>query len=343
MPKFNYNKLEEFSKKIFLRAGTSEEEASIVSSMLVRANLFGVDSHGVIRIPDYVQRIEKGEFKVKANPRIVKESGTTALLDGDGGFGQVAALKGMQLAIEKAKKNNVSVVVVFNCGHAGRIAEYTELAAKQDMIGIVYCKGYRPCTAAWGGAERILGTNPISYAIPTGKGFKIVVDFATSIVAEGKLRVKVARNESIPKGWVIDKDGNDTTDPHDFYEGGALLPFGTYKGYAISLMAEILGGALSGAGVSWEFKGVNALFMQAVKIDSFIPINKFKELVDKLINVIKNSKKAKGVNEILLPGEPERREYEKRVKEGIFIEETTWQKIVKVANKLGVKVIEPLP
>jgi LDH2 family malate/lactate/ureidoglycolate dehydrogenase len=343
MPRFDHNELKEFSKKIFLEAGTSEEEADIVSNMLVRANLFGVDSHGVIRIPDYVQRIEDGRYKVKANPRIVKETETTALLDGDGGFGQVAALKGMQLAIKKANKNNVAVVLVFNCGHAGRIAEYSELAAKQDMIGIVYCKAYRPCTAPWGGAEKILGTNPISYGIPTGKGFVIVADFATSVAAEGKLRVKVARGESIPKGWVIDKDGNDTTNPNDFYEGGALLPFGNHKGYAISLMAEILGGALSGAGVSWEFKGTNALFMQAVNIDSFIPIDEFKMWVDRLVDAIKSSKRARGFDEILLPGEPERREYERKIKEGIFIEESTWKKILKTASKLGVKPIEPLP
>ncbi|GBC75635.1 putative oxidoreductase YjmC [archaeon HR06] len=178
----------------------------------------------------------------------------------------------------------------------------------------------------------------MSFGIPAGKERPIIADFATSISAEGKIRVKLARGEKIPLGWVINSEGKLTDDPADLYKGGAILPFGEYKGYAINLLIEALGGALSNGGIADEFIGHNGLFIHVINIDFFTPIEEFKAKIDKMIRKIKSSPLANGFKEILLPGEPELIEMEKRKKNGIPIEEKTWNKIVEVAKKYKVEI-----
>lgn len=338
MPVITHDKLKKFTKDIFLATNSPEKEAELVAELLVRANLCGVDSHGVIRIPDYVKEIEEGKLKPGIQPKIVKESKVTALIDGQFGFGQVTAMKAMELAIEKAQQYGTSTLTVFNCNHIGRLADYPTLAVEKDMIGLIFCKGFPVVVAPWGGRARLLGTNPLSFGIPAGKEKPIIADFATSVSAEGKIRVKFARGEKIPLGWIVNSEGKVTDEPAELYKGGAILPFGGYKGYAINLLIEALGGALGTGGIADEFKGHNGLFIQVVNIDFFTPIEEFKEKIDRMIRKVKSSPLAEGFKEILLPGEPELIEMEKRLKDGIMVEEKTWSRIVEVANRYRVEL-----
>jgi len=344
MPTFTASQLRNLGTRVFEALGTPSNEAKRVADSLVKANLAGHDSHGVIRIPQYVNGIKRGQIKPGAKIEVVKESPSTALLDGNWGFGQVIAEKGMKMVIEKAKAHSISAVGLFHCNHIGRLGEYSLMAAEQDMIGIVVCNAGPPGgnTAPYGGRARRLSTDPISAAVPAGKSKPFLLDFATSVVAEGKLRIKYYRGEKVPRGWIIDKEGRPTTDPKDFYEGGAVLPFGGHKGYALSLLIDILGGALTGGGCvsSKEFVGGNGTLMIAINISSFTPLQEFKERTDALFEAIKETPTAMGFKEVLVPGEPEFRTEEKRLKEGIFVEEKTWQDITKIAEELELNLKE---
>jgi len=344
MPTFTASQLRNLGTRVFEALGTPSNEAKRVADSLVKANLAGHDSHGVIRIPQYVNGIKRGQIKPGAKIEVVKESPSTALLDGNWGFGQVIAEKGMKMVIEKAKAHSISAVGLFHCNHIGRLGEYSLMAAEQDMIGIVVCNAGPPGgnTAPYGGRARRLSTDPISAAVPAWKSKPFLLDFATSVVAEGKLRIKYYRGEKVPRGWIIDKEGRPTTDPKDFYEGGAVLPFGDHKGYALSLLIDILGGALTGGGCvsSKEFVGGNGTLMIAINISSFTPLQEFKERTDALFEAIKETPTAMGFKEVLVPGEPEFRTEEKRLKEGIFVEEKTWQDITKIAEELELNLKE---
>ncbi len=351
MPIITAEKLKELSFRIFRAAGASDYEAEVVAEMLVKSNLAGHDSHGVIRIPQYVERIQNGEIRVNAEIRVVRETGTTALIDGNWGFGQVVATKGMEIAIRKAEENSVGIVCAFNCNHVGRLADYATMAIKHDMIGVVTVNdgGANPHVAPWGGCTPILSTNPLCFAIPAGKENPIIVDFATSVVSAGKVKVKLNRGERTPEGWLIDANGNPTTDPKVLFypPKGSLLPFGGivgYKGYGLSIVVDVLSGALSEAGCSdpHEARDSNGVFMMAIKISSFTSIDRFKEKVDKLIKDLKSSKLAPGFSEVLIPGEPECKEETKRLKEGIFIEDKTWNQIMDVVRRLNVELSDIL-
>jgi len=330
--------------RVFETLGTPSNEAERVADSLVKANLAGHDSHGVMRIPQYVDGIKRGQIKPGAKIEVVRETPSTALLNGNWGFGQVIAEKGMKMSIEKAKAHFISAVGLFHCNHIGRLGEYTLMAAEQDMIGIVMCNAGPTGgkTAPYGGRARRLSTGPISAAVPAGKWKPFLLDFATSMVAEGKLRIKYYKGEKVPLGWIIDKEGRPTTDPKDFYEGGAILPFGGHKGYALSLLIDILGGALTGGGCvsSKEFVGGNGTLMIVINTDGFTSLQEFKERTDALFETIKGTPTAMGFEEVMVPGEPELRMEEKRLKEGIYVEEKTWQDIAKVAEELELDLKE---
>ncbi len=342
MPTFKANQLIEIGTKIFSAAGASIEEARLVSEFLVKANLVGHDSHGVIRIMQYVDEIEKGSIKPRAKIEVVKETFSSAILNGNWGFGQVVAKKAMEKAIEKAKDSSVSIVCVFNCNHVGRLADYTLMASRNNMIGIAMVNSVK-FVAPFGGRERLLSTGPISFAFPTNLGFPFVIDIATSVVAEGKVRVALHKGDKIPYGWIIDKNGNPSNNPQDLYDGGAMLPLGGeevgYKGFGLGLAVDILSGILSGAGCAYEeTKRGNGVFFEVINIEKFMPIEEFKRKVDKLIKTIKESKTRSGFKEIMIPGEPEYLTEKVRLKEGIYVPERTWKEIKKVAEKLGVNL-----
>ncbi|MDG6926672.1 MAG: Ldh family oxidoreductase [Nitrososphaerota archaeon] len=325
-------------KEIFQGSGSENAEADLVAEYLVRANLCGVDSHGVIRVPDYVQMVEAGTLKPNVQPKVVSERGATARLDAGFGYGQVSGKFAMELAIRKAKEYGTGTVVVFNGNHVGRVADYPALAASEDMIGVMMVKAYGELVAPWGGRKGLLATSPISFAIPTGTHGQIVGDFATSASAEGKVRVRQARGEKVPTGWLLDSQGKPTVEPDDLYNGGSLLTFGQWKGYALNLLMEATGGALSGAGVLDAFTGLNGVFAQAVDISFFSEVGEFKSRMDTMVEKILRSPPADGVKEVLIPGDPEAREMEKRKVNGIPVEERTWARLVDVARKYGVDV-----
>jgi len=342
VPIFKADTLRRISEEIFTAYGAPVEEAKLVSKFLVKANLCGHDSHGVIRIIQYVKAIENGVLKPGAKIDVVRETRSSALLKGNWGFGQIVAKRAMELAIEKAEKSSVGVICAFDLYHIGRLADYTMLAAKKDMIGIAMVNS-TPTVAPYGGKEKLLSTAPLSYAFPTGKENMFVLDIATSVCAEGKVRVSLHKGEKLPEGYIIDKEGNPSTNPADLYEGGAILPLGGdlvgYKGFGLGLVVEVMGGILANARCAYEAdKKGNGVFFEAINIEDFMPIDKFKNRIDALIRRIKSSKLRPGFKEIVLPGEPELRTEMRRQKEGIYIPERTWEEIVKIAENKDINV-----
>jgi LDH2 family malate/lactate/ureidoglycolate dehydrogenase len=338
VPLISHQDLKRFVKNIFMASGSHAEEAELVAEFLVRANLAGVDSHGIIRIPDYVQMVEEGKMHPNVVPKIVKDRGAMATVDAGLGYGQVSTKMAMELAIRKAREYGVGIVAVFNCNHAGRIAEYPILAAENGMIGMLMVKAFGSIVAPWGGKSRILSTSPMSFAIPAKTEPPIVADFATSMSAEGKVRVKNARGEKIPFGWVLNSEGKPTDNPADLYSGGALLTFGESKGYALNLLMEAAGAALSGAGILDAFTGSNGVLAQAINIEFFSDVGEFESRIDTMIKTIRASAPADGVKEVLIPGDPEARETKRRMANGINVEDKTWDRVVEVAKKYGVAV-----
>ena len=342
MPVFRPESLRRISEEIFIAYGAPPEEARLVSEFLVKANLCGHDSHGVIRVIQYVKAIEKGILRPGSKIETVKETPSTALLNGNWGFGQVVAKRAMELAIEKAKECSVSVVCAYNLYHIGRLADYTMLAAENDMIGIAMVNS-TPTVAPYGGRETLLSTAPISYAFPKGKEHMLVLDIATSMCAEGKIRVSLHKGERIPEGYIIDKHGNPSTNPADLYDGGALLPLGGdlagHKGFGLGLVVEVMTGILANAKCAYEAgKRGNGIFFEVINVKDFMPIEEFKDRIDALIRRIKSSKLRPGFKEILLPGEPELRAEMKRRVEGINLPERTWIEIRRIAEKKNISI-----
>lgn len=339
MPIYSAKYLMEVTTKIFEAAGATEYEAACVAEHLVKSNLVGHDSHGVVVIPEYIEMIKKRRIRPGAELEVLEETPTTALIDGNWGFGQVVAKEAMEIAVKKAKANGVSAVGIRHIYHIGRLGYYSMMAAEQDMIGVVMCNS-GPIMAPYGGRARVLSSNPISVAVPAGKRKPFLMDFATSVVAGNKIIVAYNRGERIPLGWMLDKNGKPTGDPSDIFDGGVLVPFGGHKGYALALLVDILGGILTGHGYtsSPEFEAGNGTFMMAIDVGRFMSIDAFKERVDALLETVKGSPRASGFQEILIPGELEFRAEAKRLKEGIYVSEKTWQSIVAVAEELGVKI-----
>lgn len=336
------NELKAICENIFLSVGASDEEAKIVSGSLVESNLLGVDSHGVMRVPDYVKMVKEGKIRVKAEIKAIRDEGATILVDGGFGFGQVVARKAANFALEKANSYGVGVVGIVHSNHIGRLGEYTTLVAEHDMVGLMFCNSGPKggIVAPYGGALRRFGTNPLSIAFPSHSR-PFLLDFATSIVAEGKLRRKYMLKEKVPEGWIIDSEGNISTDPADFYErNGALLPFGEHKGYALSMAVDALGGILTGAHFvsNPDFSGGNNALLVALKISSFRPIDEFKSEVDDFFKVIGSTPPAKGFQRVVVPGEIEYDIRERRLKEGIPIDLEIWRRIEDVTNELGISI-----
>lgn len=351
MPVFEVGKLEKECSRVFEGAGLSNEEAQRVAHSLILANLMGHDSHGVIRIPMYVERIQEGLFQAGQKIQLIREADASAVVDGGQGFGQTVCMQAMQLAMKKAKARSIGAVELFNCSHIGRLGEYVELAAANDMIGIVMCNngGGGQLQAPYGGIDPRMSPNPVAVGIPTGKEFPIVVDMTSSVVAEGKIRVKKNRDERLPEGWAIDSEGKPTTDPNAFYgpPRGAILPFGgivAHKGYALSVVIDVLSGALGGAGCSRagaESGGGNGVFILAIDIGAFTgrDRDRFRKEMDTFVDWLKSSRLMPGFKEILIPGEVEYRMRSQKENEGVFVEDETWQQIRETGEKVGVKVI----
>lgn len=342
---FTVDQLMRVGVAIFEAAGTPPDEAKQTMELLVKSDLCGHSSHGVIRIPEYIEKILTGLCKPGSKIKIVRESPATALVDGGWGLGQVVAVQTMNLTIDKADKYGIGAVATFNCCHIGRMADYALMATPHDMIG--FCTAMNVAgVVPYGGVERMFNQSPIGVAIPAGEEPPFMLDISTSVCAGGKIMHALAKGERLPEGCIIDKDGNPTTDPEDYMKGGAVLPLGGpvgYKGYGLAMVVDIIAGILSGRGSAFdEANKGQGVFQMAIKIDMFQPIDKFKADMDKLIKAVKNSKKAPGFKEILIPGEPELRSEREKLMKGIDVPQRTWNRILQTAQKVNVDVDELL-
>jgi uncharacterized oxidoreductase len=342
MPIIDVAKLEQLTGDIFVARGVPVADAKWIATMLVRANLRGHDSHGVIRIPHYVRSMKAGEVNPTPVIRVISESPTLALVDGDLGFGQVVARRGIAIAIEKAKAQGMSAVTLKRTNHVGRLADYAEMAAAEGLIGMVWVNAPMALNVApWGGAARRLGTNPHAIAVP-GRGGSVAMsmDFATSVIAEGKLKVKLNRGEPVAPGIMLNAAGRGSTDPREFYADppGSLLTMGAHKGFGLALAVEILGGILSGTGAARPQRGAvqNGTLMMCLDVTRFLPLEEFHSQVETLFGFVRSAPLAAGSEEILVPGEPEARMERDRRARGVPLDDETWRQVAACAAEVDV-------
>lgn len=346
MPTFSPEYLHKTASAIFRACGTPPAEAGVVADMLVASNLMGFDSHGVLRVPQYLRDVREGRIVPGAPVTVLRETATTAVLDGHWNFGQVGASRAVDAAIGKAKSHGVGCVTLRRCRHVGCVGVYPRIAARQNLLGLAMCGASRDgnWVCPWGGREGRLATNPISFAAPTG-GEPLVLDFSTSAAAEGKVRLMRNKGERAPEGWLLDSKGRPSTDPNVLYEKprGAILPFGGaqgYKGFGLSLMVQILSCVLGQP--DWKEREpeahANFLWFLAVDINAFMPPEQFLREVDELIRYARSSPPAEGFSEIVMPGELDARTMKRRQAEGIPVDDVTWRQIEEVAAELHVQI-----
>ncbi|MBU2532961.1 MAG: Ldh family oxidoreductase [Alphaproteobacteria bacterium] len=342
MPIVQHDRLRGLIEKLLRGAGANEVEAETVSRHSVAANLAGHDSHGVIMIPTYINRVDIGHIVPGAPWEIKQETATSTVVDGNWGFGYVVSERATRLTIEKAKKSQVAATTIVQQSHIGRVAAYPLMAAREGMIAIMTADSGRgpKAVAPFGGREARLGTNPISIAVPSAKGDALVVDMATSAVAAGKVNLAKAKNAAIPEGWIVDGEGKPTTDPHQFGKGAVLLPLGGpegHKGYSLAVMVEILSALLPGLGfgVSPTGRHNDGCFLACFNVEAFRPLETFKQEVAEFADYLKDTKPAAGFEEVLYPGEVELRTEAKRRAEGIPVDDTTWGKLKGLGEKYG--------
>ena len=327
---------------LFAAAGCRPAEHERIAHYLVEANLVGHDSHGVIRVPTYIDWLRAGKVVPNQALAIVFENDALAVVDGQFGFGQVMGEQAMKLGIAKAGLQGVAVVALRNSGHLGRIGDWAEMAAHAGKVSLhfVNTSGGGILVAPFGGSQRRLSANPIAAGVPVKSGPPIILDISTCTVAEGKIKVAFNKGTKVPDGCLLDAEGNPTNDPKAFYAvpPGAILPVGGHKGYSLSVIAEVLAGALSGGSCSHFGVDRVANNMLSIIFDPtfFQSAGKFSEEIDAFITHVKSSRTVMPDGEILMPGEPEARTRARKLREGIEIDDTTWGQIVATGESLGV-------
>jgi LDH2 family malate/lactate/ureidoglycolate dehydrogenase len=343
MPHVTADHLTEIARALLIAAGTPESEANTISGLSVAANLAGHDSHGIILIPTYIDRVKVGHIVPGAPWTIVEETPTTTVVDGNWGFGYVVTKKAMELTIEKAEKQNVAACTVSRQGHIGRLAAYPLMAAQRGMIAMITADSGRSPkhVAPFGGAKARLGTNPICFAMPSNLEGPLFFDMATSAAAAGKIGVAIARGEQVPQGWLIDSEGKPSVDPRVLRQGGALLPLGGgegYKGYGLAAIVEIFSGLLTGLGFGVEPSGRHndGCFMAVFKVSAFRNLETFKQEVTDFAKYLKDTPPAEGFKQVYYPGEVEFVKEQDRRKNGIPIEDATWGVLKKLATEFGI-------
>lgn len=349
--------LKEFSTRVFEKMGCNKPDASLAAEVLLSADLRGVDSHGVARLSGYLRLYEKGRVNSKPNFRVVHETPSTAVLDADGALGLVSAPYAMELAMQKAEKVGTGWVSVRNSNHFGIAGYHTMKALQKDMIGIALTNA-SPLVAPTFSKERLLGTNPISVAIPAGEERAFVADMATTTAANGKLEILQRKGIDAPSGWIQDADGHPTTDAHGVKKGGALLPLGgdrshgSHKGYALGAMVDIFSAVLSGANYGpWVPPFVAFLeppsdpvgegighFLGAMRVDAFRPSSEFKQHMDQWIRRFSASEPVHGQTRVMIPGDPEREMEEERKQFGIPLLQAVWDDLTEMAQRFDLSL-----
>lgn len=352
---FTPQQLQSFCHQVFIKMGCPETDAALATDVLLKADLRGIDSHGVARLSGYVRLWEAGRINPQPDIKIIHETPSTATIDGDAGLGLVVAPFAMKVAIEKAEKAGSGWVSIKNSNHFGIAGYHGLMAAEKNMIGIAMTNA-SPLVAPTNSKERLLGTNPMCYVIPGGKYQPIVADMATSAAANGKLEIAQRLNKSIPLGWVQDKDGQPSTDPNALKNGGALLPLGTveeagHKGYALAAVVDIFSAVLSGAAYGpWAPPFVSFLplahdmpgeglghFVGAMRVDAFRPLEEYNKHIENWIERFKSSPAVEG-RQVLVPGEPETMEYAQRLVHGIPLTDAVTKDLKELGEKLGIEL-----
>jgi LDH2 family malate/lactate/ureidoglycolate dehydrogenase len=327
--------------RVLAAAGADPEAARVVARSLVLANLRGVDSHGVMRVPEYLEEIRRGRIVPDARPELMNGSSRLVRVAGNGCFGQLGARFAMQAAVDRARADGVGVALLTGVRHVGRLGEFAELAAERACISCLVVNGGPPggLVAPFGGRGRALGTNPLAFGIPAGRRLPIIADFSTSVAAEGKIRLLREAGRLLPEGWILDADGHPSADPADLYAGGVLLPAAGHKGFALALLVEILGGALAGAGcaVLGEDPG-NGCVLIALDPAAVMPAADFAARVDSVIEAIEAQPPAEGFTRVVVPGAPEAEIERERAERGIPVSEETWLRLAEGARSVGIDV-----
>lgn len=345
MPTIPAAALSDFACRLMQAGGLAAAEAALVSRSLVEANLRGHDSHGVMRIPYYLDTLTKGEVVAGARLEVLRQTEVLVVADGHWGFGQTQARRLMELLIPKAREQGVAVGTMIRSSHIGRLGEYCEMAADSGLVSMVMVNthGVARRVAPPGGKAPRLGTNPLAIGVPAGDD-SLYLDFGTSATAEGKVRVKKIAGQKCPDGWLLDNQGRPTNDPETLYGDppGTILPMGgpqAYKGFGLALMIEIFSGALSG-GVTIREKPINqngnCVFMQVFDPAHFGGAGHFAAEVAQLVGFVRSCPRIDGVDEILLPGDPERRVYAQRQRHGVPLDDGNWKQLCDLAARLGV-------
>ncbi|WP_063730830.1 Ldh family oxidoreductase [Streptomyces sp. RTd22] len=329
--------------------GVPPEDARLLADTLVTAELWGHPSHGMLRLPWYLRRVESGATAPVARPETVVDNGAVLVIDGHHGLGQVLTHRATALGVERARRHGVSTVAVRNSGHFGTAAYFTRQAAEQGCVALLATNA-SPAMAPWGGREKRVGTNPWSIAAPGGRYGTVVMDIANTAVARGKIYHAKERGDPIPEGWAADADGVPTTDARRAVEG-LILPMAGHKGYAISFMFDVLAGVLtgsaSGSAVVGPYSphgrsGAGHLLI-CIDIRSMTAPEDFERHIERLVEETKATPTAPGTEEIFVPGEPEARTAERLRTEGITLADDTWQSLVRIAERTGVTPPVPHP
>ena len=340
---FQADELRHFAERVFVAAGTDTTHAAIVVDHLIKANLTGHDSHGVQHIPGYVGSIQRGTIRPNARPDLAEDRGIAAIVDGAWTFGQVSALFAAQLATARAKERGLCLVALQRANHIGRLGEYTSRASADGVVLIVSVGGMARAVAPYGGKSGVLATNPFSIGFPAGEHTDFMLDFATSMIAAGKVMVARAKHEQLPTGVLLDQEGNPTTDPNALLEGGALVPFGAHKGSGLSILSALLNQVLVNVPAYGDENGQSAAFFLAIDSAIFRPRTDVERDADAVLQKIKSVPPAAGHTAVLIPGEPEVMSYARRLREGIPVAEDTWNAIRETAAKLGLDLPERNP
>jgi L-2-hydroxycarboxylate dehydrogenase (NAD+) len=354
---YSYDHLYSFTHSIFSSMGCSPAHATTATAVLLSADLRGIDSHGIARLTGYVRLWDAGRINATPDIKIVHESPSTAVVDGDAGLGLVVAPFAMQIAIDKARIAGTGWVSVRNSNHFGIAGIHAMMALQHDMTGIAMTNA-SALVAPTFSIERMLGTNPIAVAIPAGEQPPFVADFATTTAANGKLELLQRKNAAAPEGWVQDKDGNTSTDANELKNGGALLPLGSdrehgsHKGYALGSIVDIFSAVFSGAGYGpWAppfpayvpmpenmpGKGLGHFF-GAMRIDAFRPADEFKTHMDNWISRFRQATPAPGHERVLIPGDPEREMEAVRMKQGIPLADSVVTELSALGTRFSISL-----
>jgi L-2-hydroxycarboxylate dehydrogenase (NAD+) len=331
--------------RALVSVGVPPQDAGQVAALMAESDARGGDAHGVFRLPQYVKQIQEGAVNPRPNIRVINERAGTALVDGDNALGHLVMKRATELAIEKARQCGIAWVGTFHSNHSGPAQIYPRMAAARDMIGIYFCVGNANLVPPWGGTEALLSTNPIAIAVPALQHPSIVLDMATTNTAFGKIRLKAQRNEPMPEGWMIDRQGQPLTDPKRASEG-FLVPVGGPKGYGLALMFGLLAGTLNGAAfgrdvvdytVDSKTPSNTGQAIMAVDVAAFADVQEFKRDVDEVWDVMKSSPTLPGVDEIRLPGERSEMLYRERMAQGVPLSAQLRKVLDELADRIGIQ------